>query len=81
MMNISIDISGKLELPVLEVIERVQLVCTDQGIEVFLVGALARDIHFLYDQGIFPGRATSDIDFALLVSNWDEFNRVKQQLV
>ncbi|MDT8322949.1 MAG: nucleotidyl transferase AbiEii/AbiGii toxin family protein, partial [Bacteroidota bacterium] len=40
------------------------------------VGAAARDIHFLHVHGIRPGRATVDVDFALLAPSWDAFNDV-----
>ncbi|MFM2591244.1 nucleotidyl transferase AbiEii/AbiGii toxin family protein [Vibrio sp. TBV020] len=47
----------------------------------FIAGATARDIVL---HGIFghePIRATHDIDTALLVANWDEFETIKQGLL
>jgi len=47
------------------------------GLDVLLVGALARDIHFLHCHGIRPGRATMDVDFGVLMSDWDTFEKTK----
>jgi len=80
MTTTSLDISGKLEAEVLEIIELLISVCTASGIEPLLVGAVARDIHFLHVHGIPTGRATVDVDFALLVHSWDAFNEVMKEL-
>ncbi len=39
----------------------------------FLIGAQARDIHFL-SKGIEPSRGTRDIDFAVMVDSIDQYN-------
>jgi predicted nucleotidyltransferase len=46
-----------------------------------LVGALARDIHLLHAHGISTGRATADADFAIAISDWDEYQSAKDILV
>jgi len=51
------------------------------GVPYFIAGATARDIVL---HGIFghePIRATRDIDTALLVSSWEEFEAIKQGLL
>src|SRR5207302_1009016 len=47
----------------------------------FVVGAKARDLVLHYAYGIPQRRATNDIDFGLLMSSWEEFDRLKQALI
>jgi predicted nucleotidyltransferase len=51
------------------------------GIPFFLAGAAARDIVLvnLWDQP--RGRATLDVDFALALNDWAEFDRLRHELV
>lgn len=81
MMNSLIDISGKLDADVIECIEWVHDTCSTMGLDVLLVGALARDIHFLHCHGIRPGRATMDVDFAVLMPDWDTFKKTRTRLL
>jgi predicted nucleotidyltransferase len=50
-----------------------------EDLKFIVIGALARDL-FFEDKGIELNIRTKDIDFAILVENWDEFNQVKQLL-
>lgn len=50
-----------------------------EGIKSIVIGALARDI-FFEEKKIKLDIKTKDIDFAVLVENWDEFNQVKELL-
>ncbi len=47
MTNTSLNISGKLDAPVVEVMEQLAFACSSLGADFLLVGAVARDIHFL----------------------------------
>lgn len=80
MTNTLLDISGKLDAEVLEIFELLNSVCTAHDIKFLVVGAAARDIHFLHVHGIKPGRATADVDFALLMPSWDAFNEVMTEI-
>jgi len=51
-----------------------------EKIQFIVVGALARDI-FFEEKRIKLDIRTKDIDFAVLVENWDEFNQVKEILM
>lgn len=75
-----IDISGKLDADVVECIEQVHSVCSTMQLDVLLVGALARDIHFLHCHGIQTGRATMDIDFAVMMPDWEMFEKAGKSL-
>lgn len=81
MTPISIDISGKLEPGLTALLESAHSVCKELGLQAVVVGALARDIHFLHLHGIAPGRATLDVDFAVLTESWDQFQRIKDRLI
>ena len=80
-MNSLIDISGTLDAGLIDCIECVHVVCSTMGLDVLLVGAVARDIHFLHSYGIRPGRATMDVDVAVLMPDWDTFGRMKARLL
>lgn len=49
-------------------------------IPIFVAGAMARDIVLYHLHGFDPERATSDLDFAVMVSNWSQFDRLKATL-
>src|SRR6185295_5180343 len=46
----------------------------------FLCGAMARDILLKHVHGIETGRATSDVDFAVAVKDWEQFEEIKTRL-
>ncbi|WP_203256010.1 nucleotidyl transferase AbiEii/AbiGii toxin family protein [Hyunsoonleella ulvae] len=49
------------------------------GIEYYLIGANARDVH-LYKEGIQPNRSTADVDFAVMVPDFDAYNALFKAL-
>ncbi len=70
MTTTSFNISGKLDAHVVEVMAQLSAACSSLGADFLLVGAVARDIHFLHVHGRAPVRATADVDFAVLVPSW-----------
>lgn len=46
-----------------------------------MVGAMARDLLLHYGYGVPIRRATTDVDLAFAVENWDEFNAVRDALL
>ena len=55
--------------------------CADRlEIPIFVAGAMARDIVLYHLHGFDPERATSDLDFAVMVSDWSQFDRLKATL-
>jgi len=50
------------------------------GIDYMLVGATARDILMTHVFDISTGRATYDVDFAVAVASWDQFDYLKNNL-
>ncbi|MCG7602111.1 nucleotidyl transferase AbiEii/AbiGii toxin family protein [Halomonas sp. McH1-25] len=51
------------------------------GIDYVLIGATARDIILHYYFGAPIRRATADIDFAIYVRGWDEFQQIQAGLI
>ncbi len=64
----------------LELMRALDRATTALGITYFLIGATARDILLEHVYELETSRATRDIDFAVAVSSWDEFDRLKTQL-
>lgn len=52
-----------------------------QDVPCLLIGAMARDLLVQFVHGIRPPRATEDIDLALAVENWNQFDEVRQRLL
>lgn len=50
------------------------------AIRYFLIGAQARDVHFL-SKDIKPVRGTRDIDFAVMVESQDQYKRLMEALI
>ncbi|PKB13766.1 nucleotidyl transferase AbiEii/AbiGii toxin family protein [Janthinobacterium sp. 64] len=50
-------------------------------ISYFVIGATARDILMEHVYELEAARATRDVDFAVAVSSWGEFDRLKAQLI
>jgi len=50
------------------------------GLEYFLAGAMARDLLLTHVFGLTIHRATEDVDFAVAVKDWDEFEATKRAM-
>ena len=76
-----LDLSGKIDPSTVELYERLDRITATIGVPFFLVGATARDSIMEVGFSIHSARATNDVDIALRVSGWDEFNRLKHALL
>lgn len=81
MTGISYNLSGKLDSPLVEVLQVVNQVATTLGIRFFMVGAMARDIVLEYCHAIRPARGTRDLDIGVEVTGWNEFQRLSDALL
>ncbi|MBI3093615.1 MAG: nucleotidyl transferase AbiEii/AbiGii toxin family protein [Rhodocyclales bacterium] len=85
MNNISSSMTLKPDRPVdsltLMVIDEIQQAATRHGAPVFLVGAVARIILLENVHGLRAGRATSDVDFAFALDDWEQFQKIKTTLL
>lgn len=62
-----------------EVYTILEKVFAQYGISYYLVGANARDVQ-LYKKGIKPSRGTADIDFAIMIPDFETYNAVFETL-
>ena len=65
----------------LEVLALVARVTRELRLDYFVTGAMARDVLLYHVFGLETGRATLDVDLAVSVDSWREFERVKARLV
>lgn len=76
--NISSD---KIEHPLLKpLLEELIPFFEQQGVRFFVIGATARDI-ILEINGEKSGRSTKDIDIAITIENWEEFENISEELI
>lgn len=76
-----LDLSGKIDPSTVGLYEALGKVAAAMGVPFFLVGATARNTIMEGGFSIRSARATNDVDVALRVSSWNEFNRLKQALL
>jgi predicted nucleotidyltransferase len=69
-----------LDPTALEILRTVTGEAAAAGIECMIVGATARDILLTHLIGIPPRRATYDVDFAVAVESWEQFEQLKSRL-
>lgn len=74
------DISNKIPqhfAQIIDVLSVIKKVCNENDIQVFLVGALARDIILKYLHNIDKEwRATKDIDIAINIDGWENYKKL-----
>jgi predicted nucleotidyltransferase len=76
----SLDLADKQELAFLaELMADVHVAAPDARF--LLVGAMARDLLLYHAHGIRAVRATSDVDLALAVTDWEEFGTLRSALL
>jgi len=80
MMNILLNIAGKIDPQTVSTIETVSRVIAALAIPYVIVGATARDLVLHYGHGADIQRATHDVDFAIEVPNWTAFEALRDRL-
>ncbi len=63
------------------VIREIHKAAKELGFPAFLVGAMARIILLENIFGLTAGRATTDVDFAFALDNWDQYRTLKTFLI
>ncbi|MBQ0795084.1 nucleotidyl transferase AbiEii/AbiGii toxin family protein [Zhongshania sp.] len=81
MSNISLDISKKIDSAAKALFAALASITTELGIPYIVVGATARDLVLHHGYGASIERATSDVDFGVQVSNWQDFEHLKSRLI
>ena len=78
----SLDLSQKADLVSLaQVVGSLQRVAQPMDVDFFLMGAAARDVMLRHVHNIEPGRQTKDVDFAVMVPDWDAFAALRAALI
>ena len=81
MNNILKKTFKELSLPFFkEVYKLIDKVCTEYGVQFYLIGAQARDIHLL-ESNIRPARGTKDIDFAIMLPDIETYSKIQDRLM
>ncbi len=85
MSNTSSRLSVASERPIdpraVEILRQVDRVARELEIEYFVTGAMARDILLDGVFGLDTGRATRDVDVAIALHDWPQFEAVKRCLI
>ncbi len=81
MKNTLLNISAKIDDSLVKIYELIVEVAHNNQIKFFVIGATARDMVFEYGHDIKAPRATRDIDLAVQVATWAEFQNLKNALI
>ena len=81
MTNTLLDLSGKVPGEILEILGLIAGEAGKLDIPIFVVGAAARDLILEHEYGIKPKRATTDVDFAVAVGKWAQYELLKKVLL
>ena len=65
----------------IEILREVAAAAEAEGIDHMLVGATARDVLLTHVFGLEVRRATHDVDFAVAVKDWDQFEALRAALL
>lgn len=76
-----LDLSGKIDSLTLEILVRIVNVADSLNIPFFVIGAASREIILQYGYGITTPRATQDIDFGVQVSDWEHYQKLREELI
>lgn len=77
----SLDISGKLDDASIHVIEAISEEANRLSIPFLIVGAAARDMLMHHYYGVAIQRATTDVDFAVDVADWEAYQSLTASLI
>jgi predicted nucleotidyltransferase len=81
MKNTLIDLSGKISETTVSILIEIERIATKPDFPFFVVGATARDFILEHKYDIKSSRATIDIDIGVIVSEWDQFELLKDELL
>jgi predicted nucleotidyltransferase len=77
----SLDLSGKIDRFLVQIFEEIVNVAESVNTDFFVAGATARDIILKFGYDIETSRATNDIDLGVKVSDWDQYNKLRECLI
>jgi len=65
----------------LVVLKALHMIAAKHKANYFIIGATARDILMTHVFGIHAGRATRDVDFAIALEDWNQFDIIKKAFI
>lgn len=80
MLNIC-TLQSPLSEDVRATLERITRICHDTGSEFFVAGAMACEVLLTHVHGRSTGRHTRDIDIAVLIEDWPQFDLLKNNML
>jgi predicted nucleotidyltransferase len=81
MRNIFLNISDKISPTISKILIVIDEVAKKNNVDFFVAGATARDIILNTVYGIKVHRATNDIDFAIRINSWEQFNSISKDII
>jgi len=75
------DLSGKIESSIIRVLKNIAEISEKLNLDFVLVGATARDILMEHLHNIKAPRMTRDIDIAVCVASWKEYDTLSEALL
>ena len=81
MTSIFLNLSGKIEKPIVDTLHILKRVADSLSISFFVVGASARDFILKHQYSIEPRRKTGDIDLGVEVASWEQFKTLFESLI
>ena len=81
MTTLSVKPDRPVDPLIIAVSREIESLARELKLPYFLAGAMARDIVLTNVFGIDIGRATRDVDFAVAVADWGQFDLVKRKLL
>ena len=75
-----LDLSGKIDPLLAEILQKIFVIAAQNSIQFFIVGATARDIFFELIHNVKSSRATIDLDIGIHVATWTSYNLLMENL-
>ncbi|MBI5470887.1 MAG: hypothetical protein HY961_00935 [Ignavibacteriae bacterium] len=75
-----LDLSGKIDLLTVNVLQSIHDAASELQIPFFVIGATARDLILEHGFGVRPSRATKDVDFGVQVPDWKTYEQLMTEL-
>ncbi len=80
MNNTSLDLSDKIDPQTSRLLATIKQTAESLGMPFFVIGATARDMILEFGYAIPTGRMTEDIDLAVMIKGWKDYEHLKDTL-
>jgi predicted nucleotidyltransferase len=77
----SLDLSNQIDSLTLGIFQSIAEATNRLKVPFFVIGAKVRDMILTYGYSIKTGRATTDVDFGVMLENWEHFHQLKNALI